>query len=147
MRATERPVEQLVRRILGVAAVLAVVAAVTAGFLVGADFAWGILLGALLACGSFFLMQRDIARVLAQVAAEGAAGGKGSGSPLDGLFKLGFWLRSLARLAVLALLLVALVVKTKVHPIGLVAGLAAIPISVVLVGLSGRKHRLSGIPD
>ena len=137
-------IEELGRRILLAAAVAALLGAGAGALLSGIPFASGVLIGAALGCGSFLLMRRDVGRLLDQVAAESA---EGSGFTLGGLFKLGFWLKSFGRLTVLALVLIVLAVKTAIHPIGLVLGLTALPLGVVLGGLAGKKQRQFGIAD
>ena len=137
-------IEHMVRRILAAAAMAALLAAGVSAPLAGFPFALGVLIGAALGCGSFLLMRRDVGRLLDQVAAESA---EGSGFTLGGLLKLGFWLKSFGRLAVLAVILAALVVKTAIHPLGLVLGLTTLPLGVVLGGLAGKKQRLFGISD
>ena len=137
-------IEELGRRILLAAAVAALLGAGAGALLSGIPFASGVLIGAALACGSFLLMRRDLAKLVQEVAAESA---EGSGFTLGGLFKLGFWLKSFGRLTVLALVLIVLAVKTAIHPIGLVLGLTALPLGVVLGGLAGKKQRQFGIAD
>ena len=137
-------IERMVRRILTAAAVMALVGAAVGAMLSGLPLALGVLIGAALACGSFLLMRRDVTRLLDQVAAENA---EGSGFSFGGLLKLGFWLRSLGRLALLALVLIVLAVKTAIHPIGLVLGLTTLPLGVVLAGPTGNKKRQFGISD
>ena len=140
-------IEGLVRRILIAAAGVALLAAGLGAAFAGLPLALGVLLGAALACGSFLLMQRDVGRLLAQVAEEAAAGGEGASISLGALLKLGFWLKSFGRLTVLALLLIVLAVKTAIHPIGLVLGLTALPLGAVWGGLAGKRQRRFGIPD
>ena len=140
-------IEGLVRRILIAAAGVALLAAGLGAAFAGLPLALGVLLGAALACGSFLLMQRDVGRLLAQVAEEAAAGGEGASISLGALLKLSFWLKSFGRLTVLALLLIVLAVKTAIHPIGLVLGLTALPLGAVWGGLAGKRQRRFGIPD
>lgn len=137
-------IERLVRRILAATAVVALLGAGIGSMLSGIPFALGVLAGSALAVCSFLLMRRDLAKLVNQVATESE---DGSGFALGGLLKLGFWLKSFGRLAVLALLLIVLAVKTAIHPLGLVLGLTALPLGVVWGGLGGKKQRQFGIPD
>ena len=65
---------------------------------------------------------------------------------VSGMEKARFLLKSLGRFTVLALLLFALAAKIAIQPIGLVLGLATIMLSVVFIGIVGKRKRLSGIP-
>ena len=60
--------------------------------------------------------------------------------------KARFLVKSLGRFIVLALLLFAVAARMTIEPLGLVLGLATIMLSVVIVGLAGKRKKLSGIP-
>ena len=93
--------EQLVRRILIVALSLALLMAGAGWFFAGNIFTLSVLVGAALACGSFFLLQRDIRQMMDRLAAESNA------VALSGMEKARFLVKSLGRFIVLALLLFA----------------------------------------
>ncbi len=133
--------EQLVRRILTLAAVLTLIMAAGGWIFSGRHFALSVLIGAALACGSFYLLQRDIRQLMDRLVAEGTAAGA-----ISGMEKARFLLKSLGRFTVLALLLFAIAARMAIQPIGLVLGLATIMLSVVIVGIAGKRKRLSGIP-
>ncbi|NLZ16939.1 MAG: hypothetical protein GX087_04305 [Desulfobulbaceae bacterium] len=133
--------EQLVRRILTVAVLLALGMAGLGWFFVGGQFVISVLLGAALACGSFYLLQRDIRQLMDRLAADSGAAGA-----ISGMEKARFMIKSLGRFAVLALLLFAVAGQMTVQPVGLVLGLATIMLSVVLVSVAVRKKRLTGLP-
>lgn len=133
--------EQLVRRILTVAALLALGMAGLGWYFVGSQFAISILLGAALACGSFYLLQRDIRQLMERLSTDTETAGA-----ISGMEKARFMIKSLGRFTVLALLLFAVAAQMTVHPVGLVLGLATIMLSVVLVGVAVRKKRLTGLP-
>ncbi len=132
--------EQLVRRILIVALSLALLMAGAGWFFAGNIFTLSVLVGAALACGSFFLLQRDIRQMMDRLAAESNA------VALSGMEKARFLVKSLGRFIVLALLLFAVAARMTIEPLGLVLGLATIMLSVVIVGLAGKRKKLSGIP-
>ena len=132
--------EQLVRRILIVALSLALLMAGAGWFFAGNIFTLSVLVGAALACGSFFLLQRDIRLMMDRLAAESNA------VALSGMEKARFLVKSLGRFIVLALLLFAVAARMTIEPLGLVLGLATIMLSVVIVGLAGKRKKLSGIP-
>lgn len=132
--------ELLVRRILSLAAALALFMAAGGWFFAGQAFALSVLVGAVLACGSFYLLQRDIRQLMDRLAADSAA------DAISGMEKVRFMVKSLGRFTVLALLLFAIAAKMTIQPIGLVLGLATIMLSVVLIGIAGKRKRLSGIP-
>lgn len=133
--------KQLVRRILTLAAVLTLIMAAGGWFFAGHTFALSVLLGAVLACGSFFLLQRDIRQLMDRLAADSSVA-----DAVSGMEKARFLLKSLGRFTVLALLLFAVAARMAIQPIGLVLGLATIMLSVVFIGIAGKRKRLSGIP-
>ena len=133
--------EQLVRRVLTLAVALTLILAVSGWVFVGSAFALSVLVGAALACGSFYLLQRDIRQLMDRLAADSSVA-----DAVSGMEKARFLLKSLGRFTVLALLLFALAAKIAIQPIGLVLGLATIMLSVVFIGIVGKRKRLSGIP-
>ena len=130
----------LVQRILLLAVTLALVIAGVGWFFVSAGFALSVTIGAVLACGSFFLLQRDVRRLMEHVAATaGSAGGM--------LPKLGFFVKALGRFVILALVLFTVANKINIQPLGLVLGLVTIMVSTVVLGLLRKRERLSDISD
>lgn len=128
----------LVRRILIGALLLAAVLAAGGSALSGRAFALSVLVGAGLACGSFFLLQRDIHRLMERLGAGGAA--------LSGMEQGRFLIKALGRFVVLALMLFALAAQITIHPIGLALGLTTPVPGVIIAALAGKRKRLSGIP-
>lgn len=118
---------------------LALLMAGAGWFFAGNIFTLSVLVGAALACGSF-LLQRDIRQMMDRLAAESNA------VALSGMEKARFLVKSLGRFIVLALLLFAVAARMTIEPLGLVLGLATIMLSVVIVGLAGKRKKLSGIP-
>ncbi|NQS70944.1 MAG: hypothetical protein HQQ73_02080 [Desulfobulbaceae bacterium] len=133
--------KQLVRRILALALFLALLIALGGWIFSGMHFALSVLVGAVLACGSFFLLQRDVRQLMDRLASDNAAGGA-----ISGMEKARFMVKSLGRFTVLALLLFAIATRITIQPLGLVLGLATIMLSVVLIGVVGKRKKLSGIP-
>lgn len=133
--------KQLVRRILALALFLALLIALGGWIFFGTYFALSVLVGAGLACGSFFLLQRDVRQLMDRLASDNAAGGA-----ISGMEKARFMVKSLGRFTVLALLLFVIATRITIQPLGLVLGLATIMLSVVLIGVVGKRKKLSGIP-
>lgn len=130
----------LVRRILIGALLLAAGLAVGGHVLSGQTFALSVVVGAGLACGSFFMLQRDIHRLMERLGA-----GDGSAA-LSGMEQGRFLIRALGRFVVLALVLFALAAQMTIHPVGLVLGLTTPVPGVIMAALAGKRKRLSGIP-
>ncbi len=128
---------RLVRRILSGALLLAVALAAGGSVFSGASFALSVLVGAGLACGSFFLLQRDIRQMMERLVQD---------STLGGMEQARFLLKALGRFTVLALLLFAIAAKMAIHPLGLILGLTSLVPSVTIAALAGKRKRLSGIP-
>lgn len=82
---------------------------------VSAFFAKGVLVGGLLANGSFFILKRDLARIMA--------------GPLQ-IAKVRFFIKYYVRLSVLAVILYFLVRYHAVHVIGMVIGLSTVVLSI-----------------
>jgi len=76
-----------------------------------------------------------------RLASDNAAGGA-----ISGMEKARFMVKSLGRFTVLALLLFVIATRITIQPLGLVLGLATIMLSVVLIGVVGKRKKLSGIP-
>ncbi len=104
-------------------------AALTAGSWLFFDLfiARSVLLGGLLANISFWLLQRDLTRLL-----------KG---PLDGI-KARFFIKYYLRLTVLALILFLLISKELVNFIGLLAGLSTILVSIIVLAVGIMKKTI-----
>lgn len=110
-----------------------VVVIFTAGswYIVNWNLAQSVLIGGILASGSFFLLKRDIEQLIDRVA--------GAGEQARGVRKMEkvrFLLKFYARLCVLGLLLFALTTKISVNYIGLVLGLSTVVLSVIIVVLA-----------
>ena len=116
--------EHLVKRVLWLVAILSVIMAVCGGLTKGKNFALSVVYGSVLATTSFWLLQRDIRRLLDQVASYGE-----SEASFSGMEKLGFLVKMYGRIIVL----------------GLILGLSTVMVSVIIVGVGRRKKKLSGI--
>ena len=75
--------EQLVRRVLTLAVALTLILAVSGWVFAGSAFALSVLVGAALACGSFYLLQRDIRQLMDRLAADSSMPGYFSASNND----------------------------------------------------------------
>lgn len=107
------------------------------GLLVGAWYlsSWpmarSVLLGGILANGSFFLLRRDINQFMDNFSQSGL-----NWTGVQKLEKVRFFLKFYGRLAVLAVILYLLVTRISLDVIGLVIGLSTVMCSVVVVVLS-----------
>lgn len=132
--------EHLVKRVLWLVAILSVIMAVCGGLTKGKNFALSVVYGSVLATTSFWLLQRDIRRLLDRVASHGE-----SEASFSGMEKLGFLVKMYGRIIVLGLILFTLATKVTIHPAGLILGLSTVMVSVIIVGVGRRKKKLSGI--
>jgi NAD(P)H-dependent flavin oxidoreductase YrpB (nitropropane dioxygenase family) len=105
----------------------------TAGswYIIDWTLAQSVLIGGILASGSFFLLKRDIEQLIDRVA---SAGDQAKG--VKKMEKVRFFLKFYARLTVLGLLLYVLTTKISINMIGLVIGLSTVMLSVVIVVLA-----------
>jgi NAD(P)H-dependent flavin oxidoreductase YrpB (nitropropane dioxygenase family) len=112
---------------------LLMVAIFTAGswYIIDWTLAQSVLIGGILASGSFFLLKRDIEQLIDRVA---SAGDQAKG--VKKMEKVRFFLKFYARLTVLGLLLYVLTTKISINMIGLVIGLSTVMLSVVIVVLA-----------
>jgi len=112
---------------------LLMVAVFTLGcwYIVDWTLARSVLIGGMLAGGSFFLLKRDIEQLINRVA---EAGEQVKG--VKKLEKVRFFLKFYARLFILGLLMYVLTTKVSVNMIGLVLGLSTVMLSVVIVVLA-----------
>ncbi len=112
---------------------LLMVAVFTAGswYIIDWTLAQSVLIGGLLASGSFYLLKRDIEQLIDRVA---SAGDQAKG--VKKMEKVRFFLKFYARLTVLGLLLFVLTTKISINMIGLVIGLSTVMLSVVIVVLA-----------
>ncbi|WP_457573442.1 ATP synthase subunit I [Desulfolithobacter sp.] len=94
-------------------------------------FARSVLIGGVLANGSFFLLKKDIEQLIHRVAMAG-----GDMRSVKRIEKIRFFLKFYARLILLGLLLFVLATKLSINMIGLVLGLSTIMLSVIIVVLS-----------
>jgi hypothetical protein len=90
-----------------------------------------VLIGGVLASGSFFLLKRDIEQLIDRVASAGEQAGG-----VKKMEKVRFFLKFYARLFVLGLLLYVLTTKISINMIGLVIGLSTVMLSIVVVVLA-----------
>jgi len=125
----------MVRRVTVCSVLLLGVLAAAGWYLQGWLFARSLLIGGLLVNGSFWLLQKDGRRLMQRVS-EGY-GGAGASVSME---KTRFFLRSLARLVVLGLLLFVLASHVMIDVIGLTLGFATVMVSVVIIGVSAGKH-------
>jgi len=112
---------------------LVMVVVFTAGswYIIDWTLARSVLIGGVLASGSFFLLKRDIEQLIDRVAS--------SGEQVKGVKKMEkvrFFLKFYARLFVLGLLLYVLTTKISINMIGLVIGLSTVMLSIVVVVLA-----------
>lgn len=98
-------------------------------------FSWplakSVLIGGLLANGSFFLLRRDINSFMENFSQAGM-----NWQAVKKLEKIRFFVKFYGRLAVLALILFLLITRVSIDVIGLVVGLSTIMFSVIVVVLS-----------
>ncbi len=99
-------------------------------YIVDWTLARSVLIGGVLANGSFFLLKRDIEQLLERAASSGE---QAKGIKME---KIMFFLKFYARLMVLGLLLFVLTTKISINMIGLVLGLSTVMLSVVIVVLA-----------
>jgi hypothetical protein len=100
--------------------------------LVDWNFAQSLLCGGVLVNGSFWLMKKDAQRLMQRVSAADA------GLAIN-TEKTRFFLRSVARLVVLGLLLFVVAARYPINVVGLTLGCTTIMVSVVIIGLSAGK--------
>jgi len=112
---------------------LIMVAVFTVGswYIIDWTLARSVLIGGVMASGSFFLLKRDIEQLIARVA---SAGEQGRG--VKKMEKIRFFLKFYARLFVLGLLLYVLTTKISLNMIGLVIGLSTVMLSIIIVVLA-----------
>ena len=90
-----------------------------------------VLAGGVLAGGSFFMLKKDIERMIGRVSNAGM-----EIKAVKTAEKVRFLIKFYARIIVLGLLLFVLVTKVNINMIGLAVGLSTIMLSVVIVFLS-----------
>lgn len=98
-----------------------------------------ILIGGLLVNGSFWLLRRDAQRLLQRVSRSGE-----DGSVIVGAEKTRFFVKSLARLVILGLLLFVFASRVPIDVIGLTLGFGTVMVSVVIIGLGVGSRRVPG---
>jgi uncharacterized membrane protein len=124
---------QVVRKAMVCSMVLLVVLTVGGYLLQGWIVARSLLIGGLLLNGSFWLMQKDVRRLLRRVSEIGDDAG-------IRIEQIRFRLRSLARLVVVGLVIFALASRMPINAIGFIAGAATVMVSAVIIGLgAGRR--------
>ncbi len=110
--------------------ILSCILIVVGFFFKGTVFSLSIFAGSVVACGSFYLLKRDLERIIERVA---------SNEQAQNLEKIKFFLKFYGRLSVIALLLFVLVAKAELDIIGLMVGLSSMMISVIFVVLVKAK--------
>lgn len=124
----------VVRRVLLCSGLLLLVLAAGGWYLHSLAFAGSVLIGGILANGSFWLLKNDIQRIMQRVV--DAEGLENAALTFE---KTRFFLRFYARLVVLGLLLFVLASRMTINVIGLTLGLTTVMFSVVIIGLSTGK--------
>jgi len=124
----------VVRRVLICSGLLLLVLATAGWYLHSLAFACSVLIGGVLANGSFWLLKNDIQRIMQRVA--DAEGLENAAFTFE---KTRFFLRFYARLVVLGLVLFVLASRVTINVIGLTLGLTTVMFSVVIIGLSTGK--------
>jgi hypothetical protein len=112
----------LLRRVEQFSLLLIVLLALGGGSLLGGQFALSALLGGAVSLGSFFALKRTMLQLVSRIGARNPAAG----------FAFKFYLRLLA----LAVLLAVLGMNMELHLPGLLAGLSAVTVSVIVVVLA-----------
>jgi hypothetical protein len=124
----------VVRRVLICSGWLLLVLAAAGWYFHSLAFACSVLIGGVLANGSFWLLKNDIQRIMQRVA--DAEGLENAAFTFE---KTRFFLRFYARLVVLGLVLFVLASRVTINVIGLTLGLTTVMFSVVIIGLSTGK--------
>lgn len=93
--------------------------------------AQSVLAGGILASGSFYLLKKDIEKLIGRVSSAGR-----EVKAVKTAEKVRFFVKFYARIIVLGLLLFVLVTKVNINMIGLAVGLSTIMLSVIIVFLS-----------
>jgi hypothetical protein len=124
----------LVRWVVIFSGLLLIVLAAGSWYIFNWPFARSVLIGGMLVNGSFWLLKRDIQRLMQRVV--DAEGRQGAALSFE---KTRFFLRFYARLIVLGLLLFVLASQVVIDVIGLTLGLTTVMFSVVIIGLSTEK--------
>jgi hypothetical protein len=100
-------------------------------YLASWEMARSVLIGGILANGSFYLLRRDINQFMERFSQAGM-----NWNAVKKLEKVRFFLKFYGRLAMLAVILFLLITRVSIDVIGLVIGLSSIMASVVIVVLS-----------
>lgn len=99
-------------------------------YLASWEMARSVLIGGILANGSFYLLRRDLNQFMERFSQAGM-----NWNAVKKLEKVRFFLKFYGRLAVLAVILFLLITRVSIDVIGLVIGLSSIMASVVIVVL------------
>lgn len=124
----------VIRRVMICSGTLLVLLVVGCWWFCDGSFVQSIVIGGLLVNGSFWLLKKDAQRLIQRVSE--ADGPSGAGVNME---KTRFFLRSLARLVVLGLLLFVLASQVVINAIGLTLGFATVMVSVVIIGVGTGK--------
>jgi hypothetical protein len=122
----------VLRQVMVFSWLLLAILAVGSWWMFDLQFAQSILLGGVLVNGSFWLLQKDAQRLLPRVS-------QAEAGLVVNTEKTRFFLRSIARLVVLGLLLFVVASKVPINVIGLTLGFTTVMVSVVIIGLSAGK--------
>ena len=122
---------KLIHRVTVVGWFLTALFALACWPLLGSVFSRSLLLGGLLANGSFWLLKFDIRRLMQRVSGN-------AGQAVAGVEKIRFFIQFFARILILGLLLFVMAARMAVDVVGLCLGLGTVMLSVVLIGLGQR---------
>lgn len=130
--AAKRSDVALLRRVMLSGWLLLAVLALGGWWLVDASFAQSVVVGGVLVNTSFWLLARDAQRLLQRVS-------QAQAGMMVQTEKTRFFLRALARLVVLGLLVFVAATKVPINVIGLTLGFATVMVSVVIIGIGAGK--------
>ncbi len=130
-----KPEETLLRMVQQFSLLMTVVFTVGSWYQVDWFMARSVLIGGVLAYGSFLLLMRDARQIIDRVSRSGE-----HAKAVQKMEKIRFLFKFYAKLCVFGLVLYALSRNIDLHMIGLVLGLSTVMLSVIIVVLSrGRK--------
>ncbi len=130
-----KPEETLLRMVQQFSLLMTVVFTAGSWYQVDWFMARSVLIGGVLAYGSFLLLMRDARQIIDRVSRSGE-----HAKAVQKMEKIRFLFKFYAKLCVFGLVLYALSRNIDLHMIGLVLGLSTVMLSVIIVVLSrGRK--------
>lgn len=110
---------------------LTVLLALGSMLLVDLIFARSVILGGVLANGSFWLLKFDIRRLMQRIS-------NNAHHAVAGVEQVRFFVQFFARILILGLLLFVITARLAIDVVGLCLGLGTVMLSVVLIGLGQR---------